>query len=440
MTAFTHIANSLSKHFDSLYYVEIATGKYREFIRPKLVPEWDIPKEGDNFFFMAGKNACKFVHPDDLQSVLKFLDKSTVLKNMAKRETFSMTCRLVIDGRVAHVRHVDIICEDREHVLCCMENIDDEVREKTEQERNLKSAERMARRDDLTGIKNKNAFAEYSQAVDGTIKSGAHNFKFAVLVCDMNDLKIINDTRGHSFGDEALQRTSRMICDVFKHSPVFRIGGDEFVAVLTDYDYERRDELLAELRDESEKNGRMRSGPHVASGLAAYDPMLDGSFDDVFARADGQMYENKKFLKARKAAESDKKIFGVEKTISEVRKRMLNNLFAALYTVAGGGYVFLNDISSDYSRCSLPFVDDFGIESEYLYHAEQVWQKNIHPEDVKAYREAVDKVYKGALDGLPICYRAKKGDGSYVLLLSRTFVLADGEGRPDFFGGIIVPQ
>lgn len=440
LTTFTHIANSLSKRFDSLYYVEIATGLYKEFIRPKLVSDWDIPREGKDFFFMAGKNACKFVHPDDLPDVLRIHDKETILKNLAKNDTYSITCRLVIGGKIVHVRHVDIMCEDREHILCCMENIDGEVREKEEQERNLKSAERMARRDDLTGIKNKNAFAEYSQAIDGKIKAGSHDFNFALLVCDMNDLKLINDSQGHSYGDEALQRASRMICDVFKHSPIFRIGGDEFAAVLTDYDYERRDQFLADLRKMSETNGRMRSGPEIACGLAAYNPVLDGSFDDVFARADGDMYENKKMLKALKAAESDKKIFGVEKSISEVRKRMLNNLFAALYTVAGGGYVFLNDISSDYSRCSLPFVDDFGIESEYLYHAEQVWQKSIHPDDVKAYRDAVDKVFKGASDGFPICYRAKKADGSYVLLSSRTFVLSDGEGRPDFFGGIIFPQ
>lgn len=440
LTAFSHIANSLSKRFDSLYYVEIETGDFIEFIHPKLVASWNIPKEGKEFFFMASKNACKFVHPDDLANVLKIHDKETILKSLAKNDTYSITCRLVINGQIVHVRHVDIMCEDKKHILCCMENIDDEVREKAEQEKNLKSAERMARRDELTGIKNKNAFAEYSQAIDAKIKAGTHDFKFALLVCDMNDLKLINDTRGHSFGDEALQRTSRMICDVYKHSPVFRIGGDEFVAVLTDYDYEHRDQFLCDLRKVSENNGRMRSGPQVASGLAAYDPMTDSSFDDVFARADGDMYENKKMLKALKAAEGDKKIFGVEKSISEVRKRMLNNLFGSLYTVAGGGYVFLNDIRSDYSRCSLPFLDDFGIESEYLYHAEQVWQKNIHPDDVKVYREAIDKLLKGDADGLPISYRAKKADGSYVLLSSRTFVLTDGEGKPDFFGGIIIPQ
>ncbi|MBR5965995.1 MAG: diguanylate cyclase [Treponema sp.] len=440
LTAFTHIANSLSKHFDSLYYVEIDTGKYIEFIRPKLVPEWDIPKEGDSFFFKASKNACKFVHPDDLQNVFKFLDKAAVLRNLAKNDTCSLTCRLVIDGKVVYVRHVNIMCEDRKHVLCCMENIDEEVRQKSEQERNLQSAEQMARRDELTGIKNKNAFAEYSQAIDGTINSGAHDFKFAVLVCDMNDLKVINDTRGHSFGDEALQRTSRMICDAFKHSPVFRIGGDEFAAVLTDYDYELRDELLAQLREESEKNGRTRSGPQVASGLAAYDPSLDSSFDDVFGRADGEMYKNKKLMKSLKSAEGGKKFNGSESPITEERKRKLDSLFGALYTIAGGGYVFLNDMRYDYSRWSLPLVNDFGIKSEYMYHADKVWDNYIHPDDEKKYKEVVAAALHENSEFIPMCYRARKTDGTYVPLTTRAFILNDADGNPDYFGGIIVPQ
>ena len=440
MTAFTHIANSLSKHFDSLYYVEIDTGKYIEFIRPKLISEWDIPKEGDSFFFKASKNACKFVHPDDLQNVFKFLDKTTVLKKLAKVDTCSLTCRLVIDGKVVYVRHVNIMCEDRKHVLCCMENIDEEVRQKSEQERNLQSAEQMARRDELTGIKNKNAFAEYSQAIDGTINSGAHDFKFAVLVCDMNDLKVINDTRGHSFGDEALQRTSRMICDAFKHSPVFRIGGDEFAAVLTDYDYELRDELLAQLREESEKNGRTRSGPQVASGLAAYDPLLDGSFDDVFGRADGEMYKNKKLMKSRKAADASKKAGESEKPIPPERKAKLDSLFGALYTVSGGGYVYLNDLRYDYSRWSVKLVDDFGIKSEYMYHADKVWLNYIHPEDQKKYLEVMDSALRENHELHPLFYRARKSDGTYVALTYRGFILNDDAGNPEYFGGIIVPQ
>ena len=55
-------------------------------------------------------------------------------------------------------------------------------------------------------------------------------------MCDVNDLKRFNDTRGHSFGDEMLRRSCRMICEIFKNSQVYRNGGDEFVVVLTGED------------------------------------------------------------------------------------------------------------------------------------------------------------------------------------------------------------
>ena len=79
-----------------------------------------------------------------------------------------------------------------------------------------------------------------------------------------------------------------MICDIFKHSPVFRIGGDEFAALLTDKDFEHRSELLKELKNESFENLRSRTGPIVACGLGVYNPENDKSFDDVFKRADTQ--------------------------------------------------------------------------------------------------------------------------------------------------------
>lgn len=440
LTTFTHIANSLSQHFDCLYYVNIETDDYLEFIHPKVLSGLGIPKEGKDFFVTATKNAHGYVHPDDLAEMLKIHDKETVLKNLSNGASYSVSGRLFIDGKIVYARYIAIMCEDKKHILCCMENIDDEVKERAEQERNLKSAERMARRDELTGIKNKNAFTEYSQAIDGKIKAGSHDFNFALLMCDMNDLKLINDAQGHSYGDEALQRASRMICDAFKHSPIFRIGGDEFAAVLTDYDYERHDQFLADLRKMSETNGRMRSGPEIACGLAVYDPMVDNSFNDVFERADQDMYEDKKRQKERKAEAGGKKVFGVDGIISEARRRMLDNLFGALFTVSNGGYVFLSDIRSDYARRSLPMMDDFGLDSEYGYNAIRLWENNVHPDDVKAYREAVDSLMNGTSDGLPISYRARKVDGTYILVTVRFFFLTDGEGKPDFFGGIIIPQ
>lgn len=137
----------------------------------------------------------------------------------------------------------------------------------------------------------------------------------------MNNLKLINDTRGHHFGDEAIQRTSRMICDIFTHSPVFRIGCDEFVIILTNSDYENREQLLENLKEESFLNKQSRSGPVVACGMAVYEQKNNDDFTKVFQRADKAMYENKNKVKSMNL----KQAF-IEKQITPDRKRSLDAL------------------------------------------------------------------------------------------------------------------
>ena len=92
-----------------------------------------------------------------------------------------------------------------------------------------------------------------------------------------------------------------MICVRFKHSPVFRIGGDEFAAILEGSDYENRMNLLetfeAEI-DENQREGRVV----VSSGLDIYDSKKDSRFNDVFERADRKMYERKQVLKQMESA------------------------------------------------------------------------------------------------------------------------------------------
>ena len=87
-----------------------------------------------------------------------------------------------------------------------------------------------------------------------------------------------------------------MICRVYQHSPVFRIGGDEFVAFLEGEDFKNRDSLIKSFNEEVEKNLRS-GGPVVAAGMGIFKPESDLRFDDVFSRADARMYEQKKLLK-----------------------------------------------------------------------------------------------------------------------------------------------
>lgn len=434
----SQIATALAGHFDVLYYIDLSTGNYTKFIASVVIRDLDMPLTGEDFFKVALANSPKFVHPEDLEREVELYDKALIRRKLEEERSWSMIYRIITHGDVVHIRQTYIMCEDKAHILCCIENIEDEFRLQEEQKKNLQSVERMARLDKLTGIKNKNAFEEYMQDVDEKIRAG-EELSFGVVMCDVNDLKLINDTRGHAFGDEVIRKTSRIICDVYKHSPVFRIGGDEFVVVLQGGDYEVRDQLLHTIREISGVNRKTHTGPVIASGMSEYISDLDDDFGSVFRRADELMYENKKSLKKvdpsnafRKANEDD--------LITEERKKMLDRLFGALYTIAGDGYVILNDMKYDYSRWSLPMVNDFGIDSEYMYHADSVWHELIHPEDLKAYDEAIKILLSDNSEVRPMFYRARKADGTYVLLTTRGFVLYDNQGKPDYFGGIILPQ
>ncbi|MBQ8527493.1 MAG: GGDEF domain-containing protein [Lachnospiraceae bacterium] len=72
--------------------------------------------------------------------------------------------------------------------------------------------------------------------------------KFGIVVCDVNNLKKINDTMGHKAGDELLQFVFRLLHNMFSHSTIYRIGGDEFVVLLKDEDYKERINLFNRLR------------------------------------------------------------------------------------------------------------------------------------------------------------------------------------------------
>ena len=157
--------------------------------------------------------------------------------------------------------------------------------------------------DPLTGVKSKHAFAVQEGHMETRITDGDAS-DFGVIVCDVNGLKKINDTLGHKAGDEYIRSACSMLCEFYKHSPVFRIGGDEFVVLLEGHDFEARDQILSDINARIEQN--LKEGKVVASlGQAVYDSEKDASFHEVFKRADDLMYQRKQELKGMGAVTRD---------------------------------------------------------------------------------------------------------------------------------------
>ena len=157
-----------------------------------------------------------------------------------------------------------------------------------------KASESIANTDSMTGVRSKHAYISFEKSLNESIEEGISN-EFAVVVCDVNGLKYVNDNYGHKAGDEYIKSASKLICNLFKHSPVFRVGGDEFVVVLSGIDYDNRHEIMINLLKFSTDNiGTNRVV--IAAGISDYIQDKDKNVFNVFERADEQMYVQKEQL------------------------------------------------------------------------------------------------------------------------------------------------
>ena len=184
-----------------------------------------------------------------------------------------------------------------------MTSLLDTAKELGEVRQHADAMHKLANRDALTGVRNKNAYDSEIRRLEWDIQDLTKTPTFGIAMIDLNFLKRINDTYGHEQGNLAIKKLCSIVCEVFAHSPVFRIGGDEFVVILENHDYDN----FAVLKEDF--NARLKAlanDPDLAPwekvsasiGIALYNPQLDSSAENVFRRADKAMYIRKKEMKA----------------------------------------------------------------------------------------------------------------------------------------------
>jgi diguanylate cyclase (GGDEF)-like protein len=294
---FTQIAESLASNYDVIYYVAIKDDKYVEFTSRNIYGGLKIKESGDDFFQEVRHNIPYVIYPQDCQMVEDALDKDAILTALEGRKLYVLEYRLIVETKVQYTRLTVRKTRENSHLIICVENIDDEVKREREFAKALSTEKELARRDELTGVKNKTAFAELEQSIQSNINNGLDYLPFALAVCDINDLKKVNDTEGHKAGDELIRQSAKLLCNIFAHSPVFRIGGDEFAIFLSGNDFMVKEQLMDKLQKEILENRQRKNGPVIAVGMSEFVPGTDNSEAAVFERADSQMYENKRILK-----------------------------------------------------------------------------------------------------------------------------------------------
>jgi len=293
------IVMALAERYDALYMVDLDTNHYVQYKSERVFCELSIALEGDDFFNQLKKDALTVVYKEDVPLLTAVLERDVLLKELDDHGVFTFSYRLnAPKGLPLYVKMIAVY-SDKKHIVISVTNIDSQVRREQMIREEASAAYEKARKDALTGIKNKTAYAEFEAKLNQQIKSD-DGVEFAIAICDVNGLKTVNDTQGHIVGDEYIRAASRLVCDMFRHSPVFRIGGDEFVAILRGGDFEIR-EQIKERFAETVKQNMAEKKVVVACGISVYDKACDQNVADVFKKADALMYQNKVSLKGARA-------------------------------------------------------------------------------------------------------------------------------------------
>jgi len=173
------------------------------------------------------------------------------------------------------------------------------MREKEQLQTELERLSRfrlLAYRDDLTGLYNRRYLDERLQQECARAQRDP-NYRFAILLFDVNDFKVINDSKGHHVGDEVLSAVANSLSGNIRKSDVCaRLGGDEFVILLHQADPERCRRVLKRLRSSllslyRDHNVRLSVGMAVSNTETAANPLT------LLRLADQAMYRNKKTQK-----------------------------------------------------------------------------------------------------------------------------------------------
>ena len=265
----------------------------------------------------------------------------------------------------------------------------------------------IATKDALTGVGNKHAFDEAERQIIEEIENEDVN-PFIIVVCDINDLKLINDTKGHLEGDLYIKKAAEGICSTFKNSEIFRVGGDEFIVICRDYDFNHIEDLLkqmSKINAENRQNGEVQ----VAYGVAKYENGDD--VQDVFHRADKRMYEHKVWLKAKTGS-----IGSEDKHTEEIidTYQFPENL-KRVYESSSLSFVYYQNIDGE----AVPVLlsDGFCRNTGMSRETAMEWLKqglftHIHPDDVGLVSQ-ISKKFLNRIGEYDIIFRSQAGQTDF---------------------------
>ena len=267
---------------DILYYCEVKPGYRYRYISPSVedfMGKGMLEKLDENPHI-----SFELVHPDDYETMVKKasgdIDYS---KGIIQRLQDS-------EGKYRWFEEYTTPIYEKGEVIAVhgiMRNID----EKVELQKKL---EYRITHDPLTGIYNRGFFDQcmekYNKYIDAPV---------AIMVCDLDELKYVNDHHGHQQGDVLIRESAQLLQRYFaREDIVSRVGGDEFAVILIDVDRLQMELLYEglseEIKDFNAKNRDIKI--NMSIGYAFSEHSL-GEVESLFIEADGKMYQEKRAKK-----------------------------------------------------------------------------------------------------------------------------------------------
>ena len=374
--------NAFSRNIMALYIVDPRTDEYIQYSVSSDFESLGIAERGRNFFEETMKNSLTIIYDEDKENFNRLFSKRNIVGAVEIDGVFIMEYRIVIDNAPVYVRlKAAEVEEDGKNMLVVgVENVDMYVRREQKQAYELSVAKEMATKDALTNVKNNYAFSQDKEKLDDMIVDGEIN-EFAIVICDINGLKYVNDTMGHQAGDTLIRNACARICNIFTHSRVYRIGGDEFAVICQGQDYRNINQLVEKMNAKNKEDIEVQ----IAFGMARY---REGqTVENVIQVADNLMYRHKAALKTRHSEYSG------DAALNEPKKYVFSDELREAYESSPLSFVYYQNING--KAIPILFSEGFcrntGVPREIISE----WLVNgmferMHPDDVGVMSQISD--------------------------------------------------
>lgn len=175
-------------------------------------------------------------------------------------------------------------------VLCGKDCVIGIVRDMTHKKKAEERIREMSIKDSLTGLFNRNFFEEKLKILQTTKFNSV-----AVVECDLDGLKFINDTLGHGVGDQYLSEVAQKLTNVFTNNSIIaRIGGDEFVIIMIDKTEKEVEDKCNDFKLVLLNTNKLENAVPLSVSLGyVHSNNMDANLNDLLREADNRMYREK---------------------------------------------------------------------------------------------------------------------------------------------------